>query len=355
MHCLIESYDSQRLSLKALNFSSITSLKLRGIVRVKLLLMRSILSSVSAIFQGVPAFCHPYLSNLLASIMPTFALNYVPDSTQLLESIAFTMPSVILKIQSRLAIPALLSVLGNLMCEGHSTAAATAKLLEQIYGGLERADILSQLGDLCATAVLLMDYRRVFGDNSLESETVESAVTEAVVKLSVKLTESELRALLSRLSEWKDTELCIIENENENKNDEIKQTSDPRYYSRIVSFYAVLSSLGIKLKVIFTPLAAPFWDHIADSLKVFSNHVNVSYSEVLSKLTGVRQAKKKARKSENVSSHISLVENVEKAVQIVSNDRLTVELIALVKGVLGTVTSMCTYDTEGFVDEVNCT
>ncbi len=48
------------------------------------------------------------------------------------------------------------------------------------------------LNSLFLFATLMLNHRRVFGDQTAEGDDVDSAVWEAVVELCLKLTENEL-------------------------------------------------------------------------------------------------------------------------------------------------------------------
>jgi BP28CT (NUC211) domain len=79
---------------------------------------------------------------------------------------------------------------------------------------------------------------------------VDIAATDAVVQLCLKLTESELKALLARMAEWRDFERLNASSESD-----VAPHSDGSWqkHSRGVSFYHLISQLSARLKSIFLP------------------------------------------------------------------------------------------------------
>ena len=81
------------------------------------------------------------------------------------------------------------------------------------------------------------------------------SVSESVVQLCLKLTESELKSLLSKMAEWRDFDknsnsVNIQSTEVSTKNKEIIVWQK---FSKGVCFYNLISSLASKLRSIFLP------------------------------------------------------------------------------------------------------
>ena len=89
------------------------------------------------------------------------------------------------------------------------------------------------------------------------------AVSNSVVQLCLKFTESELKTFLSKLSEWRDYEINQKNKENlimdlgsdlESKSQSQNNIGiEWRKYSKGVCFYNLISSLAGRLKSIFLP------------------------------------------------------------------------------------------------------
>ena len=306
----------------------------------------------------------------------------------LLNDIELALPEILTRIPPRLCIPILLTITPILLEQGHTVACAYIKALVSYYNTLERAEMINRLNDICAIIVLTMDYRRVYGENTLESYQVEVYIIDVLLEVSVKLTETELRALLARLGEWKD--VCIEDedddnnnttsNNNNNNNTANNTTSNAvavpvkgsnsskkraltsttdysppqahnyKQYSRGVIFYHYLSALGKRLKSIFTPLIAPFWDHAAGVLNSLPGHVremqDLYVMQQYSSNTSTK-SKKKSKLSNNMSSNSSAQKGQ------ISDHLLMVELREYTTYVVESITYACMYDEGGaFVDEV---
>ena len=298
--------------------------------------------------------------------------------TTLFNDIELALPEILTRISPRLCIPTLLTITPILLEQGHIVACAYIKALVSYYNTLERAEMINRLNDICAIIVLTMDYRRVYGENTLESYQVEVYIIDVLLEVSMKLTETELRALLARLGEWKD--VCIEDedddNDNNDNNNTAKNTSNAvvvavkgsnkrtlpstdyihshpqaarahnyKQYSRGVIFYHYLSALGKRLKSIFTPLIAPFWDHAAGVLSSLPGHVrDMQDLYVIQHTNSNTNTKKKSKLSNSMSMSSSTQ---------ISDHLLMVELREYTTYVVESITYACMYDEGGaFVDEV---
>ena len=307
----------------------------------------------------------------------------------LFNDIELALPEILTHISPRLCIPILLTITPILLEQGHTVACAYTKALGSYYNTLDRNEMINRLNDVCAIIVLTMDYRRVYGENTLESYQVEVYIIDVLLEVSVKLTETELRALLARLGEWKD--VCIDDDDDNDNNDnnntsnnntnnntgvmavkgnkkrplpsttDYKLHSQPplpkqhnyKQYSRGVIFYHYLSALGKRLKSIFTPLMAPFWDHAAGVLSSLPGHVRdiqdlyvIQHANNNTSTTTI-SSKKKSKLSNSMSSNSSTQKGQ------ISDHLLMVELREYTTYVVESITYACMYDEGGaFVDEV---
>ncbi len=106
------------------------------------------------------------------------------------------------KIPLRNALPALVEAASAELASGNMVAClCQAVNLSDICTILGRTTIVQNLNSLILFATL-MDYRRVFGDQTAEGDDLDSAVSEAVVELCLKLTENELKQFLNHCIEW---------------------------------------------------------------------------------------------------------------------------------------------------------
>jgi hypothetical protein len=355
---LTGTFDKQRecisnMDIELLSDSS-TDKKLKYTFRAELLLLRSIISTLSTVVFSISAFCHPYLKKILISLLSLHSQRFIPGVSGILDEISTTLPNIVRKITPRLFIPSLLTATVELTELGHPVAKAFALLLSDVFRNLERLDVTTHLGDLCSMTVLFLDYRRVYGDGSVEVTEVEEAVSESLVELSVKMTETELRSFLSRLDEWKDVDMSG-DNDNDDSTTLTKRNTEeisgvgkkPAIYSRGASLYLYLGNLGEKLKVIFTPLIGPFWDHIAQISSEFvslTTQLNDAYIAVQPRSV------KKRRKSQESDTDNSLLPSRD--VPFPGSNEGLKELGVQLTRALRCVKLACSYDEGSFVDEV---
>jgi hypothetical protein len=180
---------------------------------------------------------------------------------------------------------------------------------------------------LCEIAALVLDYRRVFGDGSDASKAAESKGIEAVVALCLKLTETELKQLLGKLGEWRDSKVVAA---NKSRRGGAR--------SRNVTFYRLLAALGAKLKAIFVPCAGPFW--------YFSLHLLLNFSTSAGKVSGESKSQKKRRLSDGKST--GKHDDGEDDDRAEENCQ---ELECVAEAVLENIRIVCVHDEAEFVDE----
>ena len=84
-------------------------------------------------------------------------------------------------------------------------------------------------------------------------------MSQAVVQLCLKLTESELKSLLARMAEWRDVEINTktssneIDSELSSESNGNSSVSVWQKRSRGVCFYNLISTLALRLRSIFLP------------------------------------------------------------------------------------------------------
>lgn len=192
-------------------------------VRTVDLYVQSLLSAVTVILIAVPAFMHPYLPQLLA-LLPRV------EGDQVMQAIGQTIPP-------RLLLPVLLAQ--QTEGRGPKAALAQASLGLALAERAERSVVISALPKWTALCMAFMDYRSVEQDSSVEPTAVREMSTSCVVEVCLKLTETELRAFMLTLSQWKGA-------------DDL----------RAVSFYSLTSALLSRLGALFLGSFAAIWEDI---------------------------------------------------------------------------------------------
>lgn len=354
-------------------------------LRASISLMRNILSAVKDVAFEVSSFLHPYLNEILLTILPihahvnsTQAVSVDSAMAGLLDDVNRLLPAIVLKVSPRLALPLLLSVAVTMTGEGHVVAYQYTELLTAVFKHVERNHVVAHMSDLCSLVVLLLDYRRVYQDGSSECAKTENAIINMSIELCIKFTETELRAFLTRLAEWRDVDMvdddmgdrdhhpaatASLSNNSliKNKRPLLLVTTTSAFnvekYARSITVYHFLSLLGDKLKSIFTPLMALFWDDVALVVDNYAKQVQDIHEFLLSIMSNsgdsqsreTSQKKKKQKKSKR-SSDIGDSSVVDSEPALAAKNMLT-HLNEQMTYLLTSLALACEHDSDGFVDE----
>ncbi len=301
--------------------------KSAALVRAHILLLRSSAVSLTGIHSAVPTFCHPYIQRTLtaclglcasedannASSWPASnALSTAPRAVYgkgycrseqewaaLGEDVDHCLATVASNVPPRLAIPSLLTCAPELLAKGPACATRTCDFLQSTYTALDRQAILEHIDGISEVSAYVLDYYRAYGSatalkvlmnvNPDEKDTnkalllqenlvvlgeegenrVVNSATKALVSLCLKLTEPELKGLLARFAEWRDSEAVLstasidVSSVPGLQERDTFQVVHRGKYARITAYYRLLSELGRKLQSIFPPTMVPHWVHCA--------------------------------------------------------------------------------------------
>jgi len=325
--------------------------------KARALLIRSILSTINTIVVQASCFFHPYIQRTLASTLLAYAISVqqsdsskskatIPEVDLLRNSLDRLLEAIASKIPPRLAAPMLLSStphilsIGNDMTSKGSTnkvmyacAKRYADMVGELFRNLDRPSVLAHMKDLSALATLLLDYRRVYGDQSSDAATVDEAVSAAVVELSLKLTETELKHVLLRLMEWRDASSESV-------------ITSWKAQSRAVSFYTLIQHLNSSLGAIFLPAMSLMWTHAATSLTSLEKSIAEHRQRVTEAAgeegeAGGKKKKSKKRKKRDLEAGL-----------LVALSEEIIESRTLCEKIAASVTLCCKNDSDGFINEV---
>ena len=322
------------------------------LLRAQSLLLRSLMSSATALIIQLPNFFHPYLQRTLSVALRVLAVSptiqqqaHFPDSELLVHDLDRLLKAAAAKIPPRLAIPTLLEATPAILAIGSQAVNSTLRfscskrfvdMLRELWQNLDRASVLANMKELSVLATLLLDYRSVYGDQSSDMDLVDTAVASALLQLCLKLTESELRHFLLRLIEWRDAA------------GRMRDTVDAwRSHSRAVSFYSLILELVATLKGIFLPSMALVWSHAATVLSSLPHDVTqwLTLAEGKEDSVDAKTAKRgKKRKKQ---------EMIEQPTVLIPTE--IIELRILCGKVAASVQECCKSDSDGFITEVNRT
>ena len=308
--------------------------------RTKSLLIRTSLSTFTSIAAFLSSFFHPYIEKTLILSLSLQSIENIHDFDAIHHDIDTLLTVIASKIPPRLSLPTLLRCTPNLLAANNPTSIIRyADLLSEVWLNLDRSTVIAQLQELSTIATLLLDYRRLYGDQSLVGISVDKAISDAIIEFCLKLTETELRNFILRLAEWRDmsditSSIVIAANNNDDKQDE-----KWRMHSRAVTFYTVIESLNERLKSIFVPCMSIVWSNSVEKLNHFISLGSTSTLDVPKELNKKKNKKRNSGEFLDDSNRDDLVSEFK-------------ELCYLSGHILNGVKDCCLNDKEGFIDEV---
>ena len=116
-----------------------------------------------------------------------------------------------LLLQVRLALPPLLAIYSDAVESGDSSVAITLKMLASLVGKMDRSSIGAhheKIFDLCLRALDLRCQHPVSIQNI---DAVEKSVIDAMISLTMKLTESMFKPLFISIVDWAESHVEQID------------------------------------------------------------------------------------------------------------------------------------------------
>ncbi|EFH58737.1 hypothetical protein ARALYDRAFT_477959 [Arabidopsis lyrata subsp. lyrata] len=242
------------------------------------LLMLSVLVTLEAVIDKLGGFLNPHLGD----IMKVMVLHpeYVSDFDKNLKSKANTIRRLLTdKIPVRLTLQPLLRIYDEAVSSGNASLVIAFDMLENLVVKMDRSSIVSNHGKIFDQCLVALDIRRQNPAAIQNIDEAERSVTNAMVALTKKLTESEFRPLFIRSIDWAESDI-VDGSGSENKN-----------IDRAISFYGLVNRLCESHRSIFVP----YFKYVLDGI----------VSHLTSAEASVSTRKKKKAKIQETSDSIS--------------------------------------------------
>ncbi|CAL9219862.1 unnamed protein product [Arabidopsis halleri] len=242
------------------------------------LLMLSVLVTLEAVIDKLGGFLNPHLGD----IMKVMVLHpeYVSDFDKNLKSKANTIRRLLTdKIPVRLTLQPLLRIYDEAVSSGNASLVIAFDMLENLVVKMDRSSIVSNHGKIFDQCLVALDIRRQNPAAIQNIDEAERSVTNAMVALTKKLTESEFRPLFIRSIDWAESDI-VDGSGSENKN-----------IDRAISFYGLVNRLCESHRSIFVP----YFKYVLDGI----------VSHLTSAEASVSTRKKKKAKIQETSDTIS--------------------------------------------------
>ncbi|XP_042063624.1 uncharacterized protein At3g06530-like [Salvia splendens] len=234
-------------------------------------LFMSILLTLETVITKLAGFLNPYLGDILKLVV-LHPLSFSPADQKLKLKADFVRKLITDKIPVRLLLPHVLSIYNDAFKSGDSSLLIVFEMLGNLVGSMNRSSVgayHAKVFDLC---LLALDIRHQNPATVQNISSVEEYVLNAIVTLTMKLTETMFRPLFVKTIEWSGINLEGDEEHPESAN------------GRAISFYSLVNKLAESHRSLFVPYFKYFLDGCVRFLLD---------AEVMN--TGLSQKKKKAK------------------------------------------------------------
>ncbi|KAM7494654.1 hypothetical protein LguiB_029263 [Lonicera macranthoides] len=203
-------------------------------------LLISILVTIEAVVDKLGGFLNPYLKKILELVI--LHPEYAGIHDQKLKVKADVVMKLITeKIPVRLLLPPLLSIYSEATKSGDSSLSIVFEMLGNLVGTMDRSSVVAyhaNIFDLCLQA---LDLRRQHFATIKNIDVVEKHVINAMIVLTMKLTESMFKPLFIRSIEWSESNI------------EESQSIGSTNIDRAISFYGLVNKLAESHRSLFVP------------------------------------------------------------------------------------------------------
>ncbi|XP_010441584.1 PREDICTED: uncharacterized protein At3g06530-like isoform X2 [Camelina sativa] len=227
------------------------------------LLMLSVLVTLEAVIDKLGGFLNPHLGDILKVMV--LHPEYVSDFDKNLKSKANAIRRLLTdKIPVRLTLQPLLQIYDEAVSSGNASLVIVFDMLENLVVKMDRSSVVSSHGKIFDQCLVALDIRRLNPAEIQNIDDAERSVTNAMVALTKKLTESEFRPLFIRSIDWAESDI-IDGSGSENKS-----------IDRAISFYGLVNRLCESHRSIFVPYFKYVLDGIVSHLTETSAEASVS-------------------------------------------------------------------------------
>ncbi|KAJ1389579.1 U3 small nucleolar RNA-associated protein 10 [Sesbania bispinosa] len=205
-----------------------------------------VLLTLEAVVNNLGGFLNPYLTNILELLM--LHPEYVSETHVKVQSRAHGVRKLLAeKIPVRLALPPLLKLYPVAIEAGDKSLTIMFDMLATMIGTMDRSSIVAFHGKIFDLCLVALDLRRQSPLSVLNIDVVEKGVMNAMITLTLKLTESMFKPLFIKSIEWVESE--------------VDETSSAGSIDRAISFYGMVNKLADSHRLLFVP----YFKHLLDS------------------------------------------------------------------------------------------
>ncbi|GAU49365.1 hypothetical protein TSUD_252390 [Trifolium subterraneum] len=220
----------------------------------------SILITLEAVVDKLGGFLNPYLTNIMELLV--LHPEYVSGVDAKVETRAHGLRKLLAeKIPVRLALPPLLKLYPAAIEAGDKSLTIVFDMLATFIGIMDRTSIVAFHGKIFDFCLVALDLRRQSPLSVQNVDLAEKGVLNAMLALTLKLTESMFKPLFVKSIEWAESV--------------VDETASGGSMDRAISFYGMVNKLAENHRSLFVPyfkyLLGSCVHHLVDG-----EHFNVS-------------------------------------------------------------------------------
>ncbi|XVF08520.1 hypothetical protein REPUB_Repub07fG0010000 [Reevesia pubescens] len=200
----------------------------------------SILVTLEAVVDKLGGFLNPYLGDIIQLMVLQPA--YVSGSDLKLKMRADLVRKLLTdKIPVRLTLQPLLKIYSGAVKSGDSSLVIAFEMLADLVSKMDRASVSGHYGKIFDQCMVALDLRRLHPVTVQTIDLVEKTVINAIISLTMKLTENMFKPLFAKGIEWAETELQHVAGSGSTNID------------RAISFYSLVNKLVENHRALFVP------------------------------------------------------------------------------------------------------
>ncbi|MBA0732095.1 hypothetical protein Gogos_016206 [Gossypium gossypioides] len=203
-------------------------------------ILLSILITLEAVVEKLGGFLNPYLGDIIELMILHPA--YVSASDLKLKTRADLVRKLLTdKIPVRLTFQPLLKIYLGAVKSGDSSLVIAFQMLADLVSKMDRTSVSGSYGKIFDQCMVALDLRRQHPVTVQTIDAVEKSVINAIVSLTMKLTENMFKPLFAKSIEWAETQIQDVAG------------SGTMNIDRAISFYSLVNKLVENHRSLFVP------------------------------------------------------------------------------------------------------
>ncbi|KAL4595949.1 hypothetical protein ACB092_12G129000 [Castanea dentata] len=203
-------------------------------------LILSILITLEAVVDKLGSFLNPYLGDIMKILV--LHPEYLSEADLKLKLKTDVVRKLLTeKIPVRLALPPLLKIYSSAVQSGDSSLAIAFEMLANFIGSMDKSSVSGYHANIFDLCLLALDLRRQHPPSVQNIDVVENKVINAIIVLTMRLTETVFKPLFVRSIEWADSDVDETESMGSSNID------------RAISFYSLMNKLAESHRSLFVP------------------------------------------------------------------------------------------------------